>query len=83
MIDEKILTALFAGAIVIGVIALYFSATTQYGKLENTQSNFLELTRNENPDDICTAPPDTDPEQWKQHMGHHPDKYAKCLQGGQ
>src|SRR3989344_8481861 len=53
MIDEKILTAVFAGAIVIGAMVLYFSATGQQNKLENTQSNFEQFIINENPDDIC------------------------------
>ena len=79
MIDEKILTAVFAGAIVIGAMALYFSATSQPNRLENTQSNFEQFIINENPDDICAVPAGTDLEQWKEHLGHHPDKYAQCL----
>ncbi len=79
MIDEKILIAVFAGAIVIGAMVLYFSATSQPNKLENTPSNFAELTKNQNPEDICAVPAGTGPEQWKEHLGHHPDKYAQCL----
>ena len=79
MIDEKILIAVFAGAIVIGAMVLYFSATGQPNKLENTQLNFEQFTSNENPDDICAVPAGTDLEQWKEHLGHHPDKYAQCL----
>ena len=30
--------------------------------------------------DKCKAPPGTDPEQWKQHLGHHPDQYGDCPQ---
>ncbi|HLC79244.1 MAG TPA: hypothetical protein VJG83_02325 [archaeon] len=82
MIDEKILVALFVGAIVIGAMVLYFSATIQPNRPENTRSNFEQFTSNENPDDICAVPAGTDPEQWKEHLGHHPDKYAQCLEGG-
>lgn len=83
MVDEKILIALFAGAIVIGAMVLYFSATSQPNKLENTPSNFAQLASKENPNDICAVPAGTDPEEWKQHLSHHPDKYAQCLKGGQ
>ena len=82
MVDQKILVALFAGAIVIGAMVLYFSATSQSAKLENTPSNFRQSTNNQNPDDICAVPAGTDPEQWKQHLSHNPDKYAQCLKGG-
>ncbi|HLC93166.1 MAG TPA: hypothetical protein VJH23_05675 [archaeon] len=80
MIDEKIVAALFAGAIAIGAMVLYFSATGQPDKLENTPSNFAQFTSNENPEDICAVPAGTDPGQWKEHLGHHPDKYAQCLE---
>ena len=30
--------------------------------------------------DKCKAPPGTDPAQWKQHLGHHPDQYGDCPQ---
>ncbi len=79
MADETILIALFVGVIVIGAMVLYFSATNQPAKLENTPSNFAQLASKENPEDICAVPAGTDPQQWKEHMGHHPDKYAQCL----
>ena len=79
MIDEKIMVALFAGVIVIGAMVLYFSATSQANKLENTPSNFVQFTSNENPEDICAVPAGTDPVQWKEHLGHHPERYVQCL----
>ena len=30
-------------------------------------------------EDICTTPPGYTDEQWREHMGHHPDRYADCL----
>ena len=29
--------------------------------------------------DKCRTPPGYSDEQWKQHMGHHPDLYKECL----
>ncbi|HIH09989.1 MAG TPA: hypothetical protein HA254_04960 [Candidatus Diapherotrites archaeon] len=80
MADEKILIAIFAGALAIGAMVLFFSLASQPDKLENTPSNYAQLTSKENPDDICAVPAGTDPEEWKQHLGHHPDKYAQCLE---
>ncbi len=79
MVDENVLIALFMGAILIGVMVLYFSVTSPSGKLENTPQNFAQLVANENPEDTCAVPPGTDPAQWKEHLGHHPDRYAQCL----
>ncbi len=79
MKDEKILIALFAGVIMIGAMVLFFSITNQSNKLENTPQNFAQLISNQNPADICAVPAGTDPEEWKQHLSHHPDKYAQCL----
>ena len=30
----------------------------------------------------CYAPEGQNQEAWEEHMGHHPDLYAECLQGG-
>lgn len=29
--------------------------------------------------DICSPPAGTSEEEWKTHMGHHPNIYAECL----
>ena len=29
--------------------------------------------------DKCKTPAGYTDEQWRQHMGHHPDRYAECL----
>ena len=31
--------------------------------------------------DKCATPPGYSDEQWREHMGHHPDRYADCLNG--
>ncbi|MBI2543261.1 MAG: hypothetical protein HYW24_03685 [Candidatus Aenigmarchaeota archaeon] len=30
-------------------------------------------------DDKCSTPAGYTNETWKEHMGHHPDRYAECL----
>lgn len=50
-------------------IALLFLAWSVYDSMNKPQ----ELA------DRCQPPPGTDPEQWRQHMSHHPDRYAECL----
>ena len=33
----------------------------------------------EDKSDICKTPTGYTDEQWREHMGHHPDRYAECL----
>lgn len=33
----------------------------------------------ENPADKCAVPEGYDEQSWKEHMGHHPDRYKECL----
>lgn len=46
--------------------------------LENTQQNFEKFALAEL-SDKCATPPGYSEEDWKTHMGHHPDRYAECL----
>ena len=75
--------------VVIAGIALLGTAVLNLGEepqqtsatqvvLENNQQNFEQYTAAEL-SDKCAVPPGQDPEQWKQHLGHHPDLYAECL----
>lgn len=47
--------------------------------VENTAENFAMAKAAEVPDDKCKAPPGYTEEQWKEHMGHHPEQYEGCL----
>ena len=31
--------------------------------------------------DKCQTPPGYTDDQWREHMGHHPDQYRECLGG--
>ncbi|MBI2530054.1 MAG: hypothetical protein HYW05_02845 [Candidatus Diapherotrites archaeon] len=47
-----------------------------------SQQNYQKAVSAENPEDICKAPAGYTQEQWEEHMGHHPDRYAQCLGSG-
>ncbi len=44
----------------------------------NTPGNFRKAMSSELPDK-CETPAGYTDEQWREHMGHHPDLYAECL----
>ncbi len=44
-----------------------------------SQENFSKAVALENSLDKCKTPEGYTDEQWKEHMGHHPDRYAECL----
>lgn len=44
----------------------------------NTPENFQKALSSEQPDK-CKTPSGYTDEQWRTHMGHHPDLYAECL----
>ena len=46
--------------------------------LSNNSANFQKFSAAELPDK-CKTPPGYSDADWKQHMGHHPDRYAECL----
>ncbi len=78
--SEKIVTGVLVAAIITGAALLYLSLSSlQEVTLKNSQPNYQQFSSNENTEDICAVPPGTDPVSWKEHMGHHPDKYAQCL----
>ncbi len=78
--SEKIVTGILAVSIIAGIALLYFSISGQPEKgLVNSQSNYLQFSAKEDPNDICAVPPGEDPGEWKEHLSHHPDKYAQCL----
>ncbi len=45
----------------------------------NTAENFNTFKAAENQQDKCATPSGYTDEQWKEHMGHHPDLYKECL----
>ncbi len=66
--------------IVIAVLGLVW---TVYGfvKQPYTNAQYQNALAAENTQDICATPAGYTDEEWKQHMGHHPDRYKQCLGG--
>ena len=67
--------------VILNVYAFFISGKEgSSGKsVENTAENFAMAKAAEVPDDKCKAPPGYTDEQWREHMGHHPDQYEECL----
>jgi len=65
-----IVLVILVAALVWGIGSFYSS---RYG------SSYQKAISSENPSDICTTPPGYTDEQWREHMGHHPDRYKQCL----
>ena len=81
MNSEKIIFVLLFASLIVAVLLVVISITVFFSPgVENNASNFQKFSSQQNPDDICAVPPGQDPVQWKEHLGHHPDLYAKCLQ---
>jgi hypothetical protein len=71
------------GVILLGLVAVlaYAAAVFFLGNTgeQNTRENYNEYLSNENKDNICLTPQGYTDQQWKEHMSHHPDRYAECL----
>ncbi len=69
--NEKII--IIAAAVLISILTvIVIYGTAFYG------ADYQKATTSEQ-EDICATPPGYTDQQWREHMGHHPDRYAKCL----
>ncbi len=59
------------------VVALLF-AVINLVKIPNS-SSYQKALSAENPADICATPSGYTDASWREHMGHHPDRYRACL----
>ena len=77
---------LLYGALLVAVLLAAFTAYNLLAPqqpapaqtIQNTQQNYQAALASELPDK-CKAPPGYTDESWREHMGHHPDRYAECL----
>ena len=53
-------------------------ATVAGNGFEPTPERFQAFAADELPDK-CKVPPGYDEKQWREHLSHHPDRYAECL----
>lgn len=44
-------------------------------------TNYQKAISSENSQDICATPEGYTDQEWREHMGHHPDRYKECLGG--
>lgn len=59
---------------VIFVLLVSILVIVQYVSVNNYTKAFSSEQ-----EDICKTPPGYTDAQWREHMGHHPDRYAECL----
>ncbi|MBI2498796.1 hypothetical protein HYV88_00980 [Candidatus Woesearchaeota archaeon] len=64
--------------LIIAVVLLIYGVwyTTTYRG--TSYQNALNV---ENKEDICATPEGYTDQEWREHMGHHPDRYKDCLGG--
>lgn len=62
--------------VVFVAVALIFALYSELKPRYQTDADFSKI---ENINDKCKAPAGYTQEQWNEHMGHHPDRYAECL----
>ncbi len=83
------ITNIIVAVLVVFGAGLFLLAITGIGKdvsgpnaaaasLQDNGSNFQKFVAAELPDK-CKTPPGYSDADWKQHLGHHPDRYAECL----
>ena len=80
MSNDKLIIALLIIGLIGGGILVVLSMSNFFNpRLENNASNYNALVSKQNPNDICAVPPGTNPQEWKEHLSHHPEQYAQCL----
>ncbi len=66
---------LFLVVALIAVVVISIFTISGITKKANEQKFFAA----ENQADKCKTPAGYTDKEWKEHMGHHPDRYAECL----
>ena len=61
------------------VIFLLIFSVFSYYKSSRYGQDFTKALDAQNPEDKCATPQGYTDEEWKEHMGHHPDIYKECL----
>ena len=59
--------------VVLSSVAVYEFIQLRYG------SSYQKALASQDPSNICATPAGYTDEEWRTHMGHHPDQYAQCL----
>ena len=67
--DRKVVLYIIIGILVLGILLMTFFPNMIYAFKDSGSSG----------EDKCSPPPGKTLEEWKEHMGHHPDVYKDCL----
>lgn len=59
--------------LVLGVVLASYAQSTQYYGTAYKKALASQLP------DKCATPPGYSEQEWREHMGHHPDQYRECL----
>lgn len=73
--NEMVLYAALALVLAVLAFSIYTLTQQPQGKALNPAQAFSD----ENKENICATPEGYTDESWREHMSHHPDRYAKCL----
>ena len=71
---------LYGIVFVVALAAIGFAYFSLAGN-GHTEAKYQSAVAAENTADVCATPLGYTDEQWREHMGHHPDKYKQCLGG--
>ena len=75
--DKEVI--LYGVLLLVIVIAIGFGVSGAYSSAGHTDARFQTAISAQNSDDKCATPSGYTDEQWREHMGHHPDLYRECL----
>ena len=73
-----LLVVVVAGALIAASAMAYSYLPAQGSQAQYTQQQFQKALASELPDK-CATPAGYSDQDWKEHMGHHPDLYKECL----
>ncbi|MFH1325372.1 MAG: hypothetical protein ABIH49_01205 [archaeon] len=72
--NKKILIYAALGILILVLLVFTFFPNMTYAIKDFNRQGSLGSN-----DDICSPPAGTSMEEWRTHMGHHPDIYKECL----
>ncbi|MBI2128897.1 hypothetical protein HYU07_01525 [Candidatus Woesearchaeota archaeon] len=73
---DQIILYVAAFVLIAALIWSVLSFTTQKNYFG---ANYNKAIQSQNKEDICATPEGYTDQEWREHMGHHPDQYKKCL----
>ncbi|MEM3030851.1 MAG: hypothetical protein QXH27_03905 [Candidatus Micrarchaeia archaeon] len=69
-----------AALILLAVLAYSVFGLASKPAVAPSAADYQKFAASQLPGDPCATPPGYTDVEWRQHMSHHPDQYAQCLQ---